>query len=89
MTDMEQQMIRALAAIDAELGMPEDGCSSTERTLTAIRLLHSMRRDDAAEIERLRAALQAVSDAEANDEAGLCFALIEQVRAALRPNDKG
>lgn len=31
------QAIRALAAIDAELGLPEDGCNSTARTLTAIR----------------------------------------------------
>lgn len=40
-----------------------------------------------AKLGSLRAALQAVSDAEANDEAGLDFALVEQVRAALRPND--
>jgi len=45
--------ITALAAIDAELGLPEDGCNSTARTLTAIRLLHSVHRDDVAEIERL------------------------------------
>ena len=57
MTDMEMQMIRALAEIDRELGMPDDGCNSTENTITAIRLLHAVRRDDEAEIERLRAAL--------------------------------
>ena len=36
---LTQAMIRALAAIDAELGLPEDGCNSTQRTLEAIRLL--------------------------------------------------
>ena len=45
--------ITALAAIDAELGLPEDGCNSTARTLTAIRLLHSVHRDDVAEVARL------------------------------------
>lgn len=35
MTDMETQMIRALAEIDRELGMPDDGCNSTEKTITA------------------------------------------------------
>lgn len=57
--------ITALAAIDAELGLPEDGCNSTARTLTAIRLLHSVHRDDVAEVARLtaeRAALQAKYD---------------------------
>ena len=54
MTEMEMQMIRALAEIDRELGMPDDGCNSTENTITAIRLLHAVRRDDEAEIERLR-----------------------------------
>ena len=57
--------IAALAAIDAELGLPEDGCNSTARTLTAIRLLHSVHRDDVAEVARLtaeRAALQAKYD---------------------------
>jgi hypothetical protein len=33
------QMISALAAIDAELGLPEDGCNSTGATLAAIREL--------------------------------------------------
>ena len=33
------KMIAALAAIDAELGLPEDGCNSTARTLAALRLL--------------------------------------------------
>lgn len=36
---LTQAMILALAAIDAELGLPEDGCNSTQRTLEAIRLL--------------------------------------------------
>ncbi|OYW62735.1 MAG: hypothetical protein B7Z31_00245 [Rhodobacterales bacterium 12-65-15] len=57
MTDMEMQMIRALAEIDRELGMPDDGCNSTENTITAIRLLHAVHRDDTAEIERLRSAI--------------------------------
>jgi hypothetical protein len=33
------QMIAALAAIDAELGIPDDGCNSTGQTLAAIRAL--------------------------------------------------
>ena len=33
------QMISALAAIDRELGLPEDGCNSTGRTLAAVREL--------------------------------------------------
>ena len=33
------QMIAALAAIDAELVLPEDGCNSTGQTLAAIRAL--------------------------------------------------
>ena len=45
--------VRALAAIDDELGMPDDGCNSTQNTLTAIRLLHSAHRDDVAENKRL------------------------------------
>ncbi len=53
MTDIAAATIMALAAIDAELGLPEDGCNSTVRTLTAIRLLHSVHRDDVTEIERL------------------------------------
>ena len=36
---MWPQMIAALAAIDAELGLPDDGCNSTGRTLAAIRAL--------------------------------------------------
>ena len=39
MTDMEMAMIRALAAIDDALGMPQDGCNSTERTLARIKEL--------------------------------------------------
>lgn len=34
-----KQAIGALAAIDAELGMPADGCNSTGRTLAAVREL--------------------------------------------------
>lgn len=33
------QTIAALAAIDSELGLPEDGCNSTGRTLAAVREL--------------------------------------------------
>ena len=57
MTNMEMAMIRALAEIDRELGMPDDGCNSTENTITAIRLLHAVHLDDVAEIERLRSIL--------------------------------
>ena len=40
------QMISALAAIDRELGLPDDGCNSTAQTLNAIRLLKMAHRDD-------------------------------------------
>ena len=33
------QMISALAAIDRELGLPDDGCNSLHQTLSAIREL--------------------------------------------------
>lgn len=36
MTDMEMAMIRALAAIDDALGLPQDGCNSTAQTLAKI-----------------------------------------------------
>lgn len=36
----------ALAAIDRELGLPDDGCNSTAQTLNAIRLLKMAHRDD-------------------------------------------
>ena len=36
---MWPQMIAALAAIDAELGLPDDGCNRTGQTLAAIRAL--------------------------------------------------
>lgn len=51
--DLLADAIRTLAAIDHELGMPEDGCNSTQATLTAIRLLHSAHRDDVAKNQRL------------------------------------
>ena len=54
---MLQATIHALAEIDAALGLPEDGCNSTARTLAAIRLLHAVHRDDSAHIERLTAEL--------------------------------
>lgn len=47
----------AKAAIDLELGMPEDGCNNTQATLTAIRLLHSAHRDDVGANNRLVAFL--------------------------------
>lgn len=65
MTDMEMQMIRALAAIDDELGMPQDGCNSTDKTLTAIRLLNVIYKDDQkhiAELEQEVSALRAELD---------------------------
>lgn len=37
--------VSALAAIDAALGMPEDGCNSTDKTITAIKLMHAVRVD--------------------------------------------
>jgi hypothetical protein len=45
---MWPQMIAALAAIDAALGLPEDGCNSTQRTLDAVRKLKA----EAAKSER-------------------------------------
>ncbi len=36
---MWPRMIAALAAIDAALGLPEDGCNSPAQTLAAIRAL--------------------------------------------------
>jgi hypothetical protein len=62
MTDLEQQMIRALAAIDEELGMPEDGCNSTEATITAIKLLHAVHEDDQRHAERLELLLTEARD---------------------------
>lgn len=52
MTNLETQMICALAAIDAALGMPEDGCNSTEATITAIKLLHAVHDDDQRHAEQ-------------------------------------
>jgi hypothetical protein len=74
------QMIRALAAIDDELGLPQDGCNTTQRTLDAIRLLKLAHRDDVtaiADIENkmkgleeicaaLRAAMDELEQAEAH-----------------------
>ena len=45
---MWPQMIAALAAIDAALGLPEDGCNSTQTTLDAIAKLKA----EAAKSER-------------------------------------
>ena len=65
---MLPKMISALAAIDAELGMPADGCNSTAATLNAIRLLWAVQRDDQAELERLREVLRGIDLA-----AGACL----------------
>lgn len=40
---MQMQLIAALAALDAELELPDDGCNSTAQTLHAIRLLKLQR----------------------------------------------
>jgi hypothetical protein len=45
---MWPQMIAALAAIDAALGLPDDGCNSTQQTLDAIAKLKT----EAAKSER-------------------------------------
>lgn len=37
MTEMEMNMVRALAAIDDALGLPQDGCNSTAQTLAKIK----------------------------------------------------
>lgn len=69
--EMFASAVRALAGIDRELGMPEDGCNSTQATLTAIRLLHSAHRDDVATNQRLATLLlEAVSMIEAFKRAG-------------------
>jgi len=69
---MWPQMIKALAAIDAALGIPDDGCNSTAQTLEKIRRLRAV--EDKAnsyivdnarlaeEAERLRAALAAANN---------------------------
>jgi len=48
------QMISALAAIDRELGLPDDGCNSTAQTLNAIRLLKLAHRDDVKAVTDLK-----------------------------------
>lgn len=69
--EMFANAIRALAEIDRELGMPEDGCNSTQATLAAIRLLHSAHRDDVANNQRLTALLiETVSRIEGYKRAG-------------------
>lgn len=69
--EMFASAVRALAEIDRELGMQEDGCNSTQATLTAIRLLHSAHRDDVSKNKRLTTLLsEAVSMVEAFRRAG-------------------
>jgi hypothetical protein len=46
-------MISALASIDAELGIPENGCNSTAQTLAAIRALKAERDALRAKVRRL------------------------------------
>lgn len=50
---MFEMAISALARIDEALGMPEDGLNNPERTITAIKLLHSKNIDDEKRIEEL------------------------------------
>lgn len=46
MTEMEKELIRALAKIDDALGMPQDSCNDLDSTITAIELLHAIVKDD-------------------------------------------
>jgi hypothetical protein len=71
-------MASALGAIDEALGMPQDGCNSTQRTLTAISLLHAAHHDDVQEIDRLREQLT-----EANARLAAIDALNELKHAVL------
>lgn len=82
MTDfqIEAQMVRALAEIDAALGLPDDGCNSTQKTLLAIKLLHEAHKDDVAEIERLRTTAVKLHTAV---ERG-CYFLMEMMKAYER-----
>ena len=48
------QMISALAAIDDALGLPQDGCNTTQRTLNSIRLLKLAHRDDVKAVMDLK-----------------------------------
>ena len=62
------QMIAALAAIDAELGLPEDGCNSTGQTLAAIRALKA-KADIAQSLARTVMADQTSHDTREQDAA--------------------
>lgn len=70
---MFQDAIRALAEIDKELGLPEDGCNSTQQTITAIRLLFAVYEDQVRAIDMMTAALKATQEriAELPDMGGL------------------
>lgn len=48
------QMISALAAIDRELDLPDDGCNSLEQTLETIREMKDAAKEASDEIEFLR-----------------------------------
>lgn len=68
------QMIAALAAIDFELGLPDDGCNTTGRTLATIKELRD-------EVERLRAALNRIAERTGSDDP--CQPLVKIARKAL------
>ena len=69
------QMISALAAIDRELGLPDDGCNSTAQTLNAIRLLKLAHRDDVKAVTALEG------------ERGVLLGLLTDCAAVLRTID--
>lgn len=52
MTEIEKAAIYALAEIDNALGIPGDGCNSTEQTIWAIKLLKLAHDDDQRFIAR-------------------------------------
>lgn len=81
---MFKDAIRALAAIDAALGMPEDGCNSPERTNNAIKLLHAAHKDDVADNERLRGELLLISQLQAGDGSTINGLTKDQLGRAFR-----
>ena len=93
------QMISALAAIDRELGLPDDGCNSTALTLDAIRLLNLAHRDDVKAIEALEgenavllglltdcAAVLRTVDPEDDDEGEMLKSLLGAIDRAQEPS---
>ncbi len=75
-------MISALAAIDRELGLPDDGCNSTAQTLNAIRLLKLAHRDDVKAATALEKAVTALEC-----ERGVLLGLLTDCAAVLRTID--